>query len=206
MKPYYQDEAVCIYHGDCRDVLPFLPKTDLLLTDPPYGLGERWSGGTWGAAPKYAEARRWDADVIPLGDLLALVAHARHAIVWGGNCYALPPSRCWLTWSKQNAVPTMAAVEFAWTNFDKPAREWRGPVGVHTSGHPTQKPEALMRWCLSFAPDDCAVLDPFMGSGTTLVAAKRLGRKAIGIERERKYCDLAIERLRQSALPLEITA
>jgi site-specific DNA-methyltransferase (adenine-specific) len=203
--PYYQDEAVCIYHGDCKDVLAagVLPKTDLLLTDPPYGLGRRMSGGTWGREERYGDMWQWD--VVPESKLLLdLIQCARHAIVWGGNYYALPPSRCWLSWSKRNAVATMADCELAWTNFDKPSREWRGNVGVHTTGHPTQKPEALMNWCINQAPDGCNVLDPFMGSGTTLVAAKRLGRKAIGIERERKYCDLAIERLAQGALGLSL--
>jgi site-specific DNA-methyltransferase (adenine-specific) len=203
VSPFYQDESVCIYHADCREVLPFLPKTDLLLTDPPYGLGKRMSGGTWGREERYGDMWQWD--VAPETEvILQMAAHARHAIVWGGNYFSLPPSRCWLSWSKRNAVPTMADLELAWTNFDMPSREWRGNVGVHSTGHPTQKPEALMVWCILQAPPDCAIFDPFMGSGTTLVAAKRLGRKAIGIERELKYCEMAVERLAQGALGLEM--
>ena len=94
----------------------------------------------------------------------------------------------------------MAGAELAWTNFDMPCKAIDLPVGKHDTGHPTQKPLALMRWCLSFVPDATTILDPFMGSGTTLVAAKLEGRRAIGIEISEKYCEIAAERLRQGVL------
>ena len=199
MKPYYEQDGITIYHGDCADVLSQLPTFDLLLTDPPYGLGKRMSGGTWGREERYGDMWRWD--VVPDAELLnKCIAAARDAIVWGGNYFSLPPSRCWLSWSKTNALKTMAKIELAWTTFDRPAMEWRGPVAVHEHGHPTQKPEALMLWCLGISGNPASVLDPFMGSGTTLVAAKRLGKTATGIEREEKYCEIAAKRLSQGVL------
>ncbi|MDQ5959379.1 MAG: hypothetical protein QG592_458, partial [Pseudomonadota bacterium] len=104
-------------------------------------------------------------------------------------------SRCWLVWDKQNAVPTMADHELAWTNLDRPGKRKSLPVGSHANGHPTEKPVALMEWCLIFVPDAQTILDPFMGSGTTGVACANLGRAFIGIERERKYFDIACERI-----------
>ena len=88
---YYSDEFVQLWHGDCREVTTWLD-ADVLVTDPPYGLGDRWQGGTWGAAPMYADARRWD--VRPEDSLIAKMVEGRPAVVWGGNYFAMPPSRC----------------------------------------------------------------------------------------------------------------
>jgi DNA modification methylase len=231
MTPYYQDEAVCIYHGDCREVLPFLPKTDLLLTDPPYGIGEARGKNASRSKPfgsksglNRAEAvvvaadygvSDWDDEAPARWVFDWLMERTTHQIIFGGNYFGLPPASCWLVWDKDNGESDFADCELAWTNLKKAVRRlryrWNGMLQEpgcrkEVRVHPTQKPEAVMRWALMQAPDGCAVLDPFMGSGTTLVAAKRLGRKAIGIDRERKYCDLAIERLAQGALSLEIGA
>ena len=183
-----------LYLGDCLEILPTLPKVDAVVTDPPYGLGERMQGGTWGAAQKYTTMRAWDKEA-PQGVVDSIVSLGLPSILWGGNYFALPPSRCWLSWSKLNAVPTMASMELAWTNFDRPAKEIRLPVGTHDTGHPTQKPTPLMAWCLGFVPDAETILDPFMGSGTTGVACANLGRKFIGIEIEPKYFDIACRRI-----------
>jgi site-specific DNA-methyltransferase (adenine-specific) len=204
--PFYQDESCVIYHGDCREVLPFLPKTDLLLTDPPYGIGFAAQPTKWQRrAGKQAET--WDDETVPDWLIVQAISKVRHAIVWGGNYYPLPVARCWLSWFKPDAPPSMGNVEYAWTNLDQNSRQISVSIGATNGervGHPNQKPESVMRWALLQVPDGCAVLDPFMGSGTTLVAAKRLGRKAIGIERELKYCEMAVERLAQGALGLEM--
>jgi site-specific DNA-methyltransferase (adenine-specific) len=201
VQPYYEDASVRIYHGDCAEILPSLPKFDLLLTDPPYGHGDRWAGGTWASNPIYEMAFKWDAATVSAETLQSVMASASTQIVWGGNYYSLPPSRCWLAWVKNPAMATMADFELAWTSMDRPSklrRESRNPDG--TREHPTQKPESIMRWCLSFAPDAGTVIDPFMGSGTTLAAAKRLGLKATGIETHEPYCEIAARRLSQGAL------
>lgn len=201
VKPYYERSGVTIYCGDCRELLPQLPPVDLVCTDPPYGLGDRWQGGTWGSAPEYRDARRWDVRADE-SFLLEIVGKGRSAILWGGNYYALPPCRGILAWVKSNAVPTMADLEIAWTTFDRPAKAWHSgvnPDGKHL--HPTQKPLHLMRWSIMQAGDDIdLILDPFCGSGTTLRAAKDLGRKAIGIDVHEPYCEIAARRLDQEVL------
>jgi DNA modification methylase len=197
--PFYQDAHCTIYNADCRKVLPFLERFGLLLTDPPYGIGDRMQGGTWGAADKYADFRAWDS--APKEYVMGqMVDCADTAIVWGGNYFQLPPARGWLVWRKINAVPTMAGAELAWTNIDIPCKAIDLPVGKHNCGHPTEKPLGLMQWCLGWAKDAATILDPFMGSGTTLVAAKLEGRTAVGIEVNEQYCELAAERLRQGVL------
>jgi site-specific DNA-methyltransferase (adenine-specific) len=202
MEPYYEHAGITIYHGDCRDMLPSVT-ADSIVTDPPYGLGERWTGGTWFTRGVYQGAVEWDGEA-PQDVVDALLARAVPTVLWGGNYFVVPPSRCWLVWSKTNAVPTMADFEAAWTNLDRPSKTYSSPCNGWKRSHPTEKPQGLMSWCLGLVPG--SVLDPFMGSGTTLVAAKRLGRKAIGIEREEKYCEIAAKRLQQEALPFAVGA
>lgn len=199
-------DSVTLYLGDCREILPTLGKVDCVVTDPPYGIGDKMQGGTWGAAEKYADFRRWD--VAPSAENLALLRSIAPAVVlWGGNYFDAPAARCWLVWDKTNAVRTMADVELAWTNLDRPAKRFRGAVGVHEWGHPTEKPLDLMAWCIQQIPPPATlILDPFMGSGTTGVAAVSLDRKFIGIEIEKKYFEIACRRigeeLRRPRLPL----
>jgi len=186
-----------LWHGDCREVLPLLPAHDLLLTDPPYGLGKKLHGGTWGT-----NAETWDN--VPAPDwLFGLLREKTGAlIVWGGNYYALPPTRGWLVWLKHGNAPSTADLELAWTSMDMNARWFEKSVKsaslekqLQSAAHPTQKPLDLMVWSMSFAPDAQTVLDPFMGSGTTGVACAQLGKSFTGIERERKYFDIACERI-----------
>ena len=184
--------------GDCRDILPTLPKVDAVVTDPPYGLGAKMQGGTWGEKEGFKEMLDWDAEAPSVETLLAIAVLGESCVMWGGNYYGLPPSRAWLVWDKANAVPTMADVELAWTNLDRPAKRFKGSVGRVEFGHPTQKPLDLMKWTVAQI-DHChpvvSILDPFMGSGTTGVAAVQMGRKFIGIEREPKYFDIACKRI-----------
>lgn len=215
MTPYYEQDGVVIYHGDCRDILMSeaafrcgRSTYDLLLTDPPYGIGFADQPTKWQRA-RGQTRESWDNDVA--SEAVAISRSlCRVQIVWGGNYYDLPPSRCWLSWFKPDAPPSMGNVEYAWTNLQQNSRQICVSIGATNAervGHPTQKPEAVMRWALTQAPSNCLrVLDPFMGSGTTLVAAKRLGRKAVGIEINERYCEMAARRLAQGALPLEPVA
>ena len=211
MKPYYEHAGITIYHGDCREILPHLPKVDLVLTDPPYGIGEaagkNRTRGHLGRAKDYGVAS-WD-DAPPPQDLVqAVIGKGRSAILFGGNYFDVPPSSCWLVWDKDN-TGDFADCELAWTNLNKAVRKfkhrWNGMLQEDMANkefrwHPTQKPVPVMAWCLSLVPDAQTILDPFMGSGTTLVAAKNLGRQAIGIELEEKYCEIAALRLAQDNL------
>jgi site-specific DNA-methyltransferase (adenine-specific) len=141
-------------------------------------------------------------------DIDLIIQCAPYRIVWGGNYYALPPARCWFVWFKRDAVQTCADAELAWTNFDAPTRGFDRTIARtngERNGHPTLKPLDLFRWSLSQAATIChfdTILDPFMGSGTTLRAAKDLGRHSIGIELEELYCEIAAHRLAQECLPL----
>jgi DNA modification methylase len=189
-----------LYLGDCRDLLPTLGKVDAVVTDPPYGLGDKWAGGGGGKRSSWkfdpSEAMAWDGDtaegVVELSDA------APQVIIWGGNYYPMPPSRCWLVWDKkQNDKWTTGQAELAWTNLNRPVRVFRlaqcEQANEGPKHHPTQKPLSLMHWCLKWV--DGTILDPFMGSGTTGVACANLGRRFIGIEREPAYFDIAVRRI-----------
>ena len=184
-----------LYCGDCREILPLLPKVDAVITDPPYGLGNRMKGGTWGAKTAFKEMVVWDASAPDVSLLLELADLSPTTVFWGGNYYGLPPTRCWLVWDKQNAVPTMADCEIAWTSRDANTKRISLPVGRVLNGHPSEKPLRLMEWTLETVKASGTILDPFMGSGTTGVAALRAGCEFIGIERDRKYFDLACQRI-----------
>lgn len=184
-----------LYLADCLEVLPALAKADAVITDPPYGLGDRMQGGTWGAKTEFAEMREWDQQVPDAARIAAVLEAGTAAILWGGNLFNLPPMRCWLMWDKLNPVHTMADFELAWTNLDKPSKRFRAPVGRVLNGHPTEKPEPLMRWCIEQAGMPETVVDPFMGSGTTGVACMQASRSFVGIEIELKYFEIACRRI-----------
>lgn len=197
-----------LYHGDCREILPALPKVDLVLTDPPYGIGEaagkNKSRGNLAIAKDYGNDE-WDNQPID-DDLLRLTIEAgKNAIIFGGNYFNVPPSPCWLVWDKEN-TGDFADAELAWTNLDKAVRlkryMWNGMLRANNEqrgDHPTQKPIGVMLWALSLAPKTTStVADPFMGSGTTGVACANMGKTFIGIERERKYFDIACERIERA--------
>ena len=151
----------------------------------------------------------WDNEPAPAWLMELARTLCRWQIIFGGNYYDLPRAKCWLVWDKENGENDFADCELAWTNLDKAVRrirhQWAGMLrkGKEERWHPTQKPLDVMAWALRHAPADVeTVLDPWMGSGTTLRAAKDHGKRAIGIEREERYCEIAANRLAQEALPL----
>jgi len=202
-RPYYQDEAVTIYNADCRQVLPFLGKFDLLLTDPPYGIGVGKMQMQAGAKRKEFDSFQWDNATPSQWLMDAILEAAGKHIVWGGNYFSVKPSRCWLTWDKIQEF-SGSDFEAAWTTLDKPCKTFRmSRVEAHTNGksHPTEKPLGLMKWCIGHAGEEVkTILDPFSGSGTTGVAAKAEGRKATLIEISEEYCEIAAKRLSQGVL------
>ena len=198
--------------GDCREVLPLLPVHDLLLTDPPYGIGEgqkaaasryRKSNDRWSGCKdtKQYDGGEWDGEAVQQWLMQLMLEMARYQIVFGGNYYAMPATSCILVWDKESSGD-FADAELAWTNLDKAVRVkrhlWSGfrkavPEDRH---HPTQKPLAVIQWAMQQAPENVVtVLDPFMGSGTTGVACAIEGKTFTGIERERKYFDIACRRI-----------
>ena len=189
-----------LYLGDCLEILPTLPKVDAVITDPPYGIAKAWKGGFspkhgWGKAGVDAGFRNdWDNET-PSESLMKLIlSKGDEQIIWGGNYFNLPPSRCWFVWNKPERGFTLAEAELAWTNRDNIVRVYDGPRSDPGREHPTQKPLALMTWCVNKTSGQ-KILDPFMGSGTTGVAAVYMGRAFIGIEREAKYFDIACRRI-----------
>jgi len=187
-----------LYLGDCMEILPTLGKVDAVITDPPYGLGKKMQGGTWGAKTEFKEMVVWDTAPPTVDFLLRLVDLSPIAVFWGGNYYGLPPTRCWLVWDKQNAFPTMADCELAWTSLDANTKRMSRPVGRVENGHPSEKPLDLMVWTLRTVKAKGVVFDPYMGSGTTGVACLKSGLSFIGIEREPKYFDIACSRIEQA--------
>ena len=216
MKPYYDDGHVQIFHGDCRDVLPSIgDRIDLILTDPPYGIPILHSSNLGPRNPKKGSPNGKSFPPLSGNDVEFDPSFLLRfeCCLWGANHYAhrLPHNGRWLVWDKRaGKVPprSQADCEMAWCSSYGAARVfyhmWDGMVKDSEVGiardHPTQKPVALMLWCLRFFPSVGRVVDPYMGSGTTLVACKRDGRKSIGIEIEERYCEIAAERLAQGSL------
>lgn len=208
MNPYYHDPKanITIYNADWRELDWELLKSDLLLTDAPYGIGE--AKGKNKSRTKLAVAKDygvsdWDDSPPSDFDLIQLRDLTKYQIIFGGNYFVLPPSRCWLVWDKLNSGD-FADAELAWTNLDKAVRVfrylWNGMLKENQEYrcHPTQKPLALMKWCLTQAPSDVkSVLDPFAGSCTTAVACKAIGLSCIAVEREEKYAADGAKRLEQ---------
>jgi site-specific DNA-methyltransferase (adenine-specific) len=192
-------EGVTLILGDCLEVLPTLGKHGALVTDPPYGIADKWKGGFsskhgWGKAKVEATLRnKWDAEPLDETAISTILAAADEAIIWGGNYFPLPPSRCWFVWSKPERNFTLAEAELAWTNRDNVVRVIDAPRSDVGREHPTQKPVEVMRWCVEKTKG--SVVDPFMGSGTTGVAAVSLGRAFTGIEIDQSYFDIACRRI-----------
>ena len=198
MKPYYQDSHVTLYHGDCREVLPLIEPVDLVLTDPPYGIGIAAN-----PVRQKHDKKEWDNVPAETELLLKYVAISKEAIIWGGNYFGLPAQQCFFIWDKQQPENfSLAMCEMAWTNIKGPAKMFRKSVLSYSKSHPTEKPVSLSTWCIGKASNPQSILDPFAGSGSTLEAAKNLGIKCIGIELEEKYCKVIANRMRQEVLGL----
>lgn len=212
MKPYYEDSAVTIYHGDCTSFLESLPKAAAIISDPPYGIAYAHAG-----TGKGKHSRRNTAPIHGDRDPFnpqPWLDGWENVILWGAEHFAqrLPHGR-FLAWDKLDGLKSydsFSDVEFAWHSKRGAARIfrylWKGicQAGDKEQGrdHPTQKPMPLMRWCIEQAGNPALVIDPYMGVGTTLRAAKEMGVKAIGIEIEERYCEAAVRRLAQEVLAL----
>lgn len=187
--------------GDCLEIMPGLGKVDAVVTDPPYGIGAGKSkvGYGWKLYPD----SEWDAARPTALAFELMLGASKDQIIWGGNYFAdlLPPRMRWLVWDKGQRDFSLADCEFAWTSQQKAARIFnygRGAAVRDGKQHPTQKPVALMEWCLGFLPNAETILDPFAGSGTTGVACAKTGRKFIGLELDEGYFDIACRRIREA--------
>lgn len=196
-----------LIQGDCREVMAALPKVCAVVTDPPYGTAETWQGGrghNWSRQDSMkAKRNAWDAERPTRQTFDTTRSISSEQIIWGGNYFAdlLPASMRWLVSDKCQRNFTLADFEMAWTSQSKAARAFnlsRSQAALDgKDNHATPKPIALMEWCLGFLPDARTVLDPFCGSGTTLVACQRMGRQGIGIELDPGYFETACKRVQE---------
>jgi len=189
-----------LYLGDCLEILPTLPKVDAVITDPPYGINAARDRNSQKDGWIDYPCSGWDKERPPREVFDAMRSCSSQQIIWGGNYFTdyLPPTMQWLVWDKCQREFSLADGEFAWSSQRKAARIFtysRGAALQDGKEHATQKPVALMKWCIDRLDDPATVLDPFMGSGTTGVACAQLGRKFIGVEIEPKYFDIACERI-----------
>lgn len=205
MTPYYSDESVTLYHGDCRAILPMLGvRPQLLLADPPYGMNYKPLRGSDGSK-RWSEPVQGDAEPFDPTHLLPF----GRSVLWGANHYAdrLPASGGWLVWDKTpKGIKDgfyASHAELAWTNCCSSVRkftlQWGGEArNGEPHLHPTQKPVGLMRWViLQFTHPSDLVLDPYMGSGPVAEACRDTGRTYVGVEIEERYCEIAARRLAQ---------
>ena len=192
-------EGVTLYLGDCREILPTLGKVSAIVTDPPYGIADVWTKGGqrhgWQNANRQMALRNsWDAEAPSKEFFDFLREIAGELVIWGGNYFDLPPSRCWYVWNKPERNFSLAEAELAWTNKDAVVRVIDANRSDQGRQHPTQKPVEVMTFSI-LRLKARTIVDPFMGSGTTGVAAVKLGRKFIGIEAEPTYFDIACKRI-----------
>ena len=190
-----------LIQGDCIKVMPTLGPVDAVVTDPPYGIGKGVPRDGRFAAKNYV-AKEWDRRRPDRGVFDAVLDKANNVIIWGGNYFAdlLPAAAGWMVWDKGQRI-MQSDGELAYSNIGGAIRIFeKNRVAIMMDGaqHPTQKPVALMEWCLGFVPGAETILDPFMGSGTTLVACAKLGRKGIGIEIDPDYFDIACKRVEEA--------
>ena len=193
MRPYYEADGITIYHGDSREIGHTIEGACAVVTDPPYGVSYRQPRKCAGRQSIQGdEAWNFTRPGIPF-------------VVWGANNSSDYSDCGWLVWDKKRyGKDLFGDGELAATNAIKGVRvfvsRWDRQHGDGWTGsHPTEKPVGLMQWCLGFVPDGL-ILDPFAGGGSTLVAAKAMGRSAVGIEIEERYCEVAAERLAQWSL------
>ena len=207
---YYSDEFVTLYHGDCRDILPQLT-ADVLITDPPYGVDFNGKA-TKSKAPGSGGYTTPDSAIGPEVVAMALPMVKRGAVFSGNRLLQAYPRAQDIGCVYCSAGAGMGPWGFVCVHtilyYGKPPkRVGSRPASLqsfetsHVDGHPCPKPVGWLEWLITHAADvEDIILDPFVGSGTTLVAAKHLGRKAIGIEIEERYCELAVSRLGQGVM------
>ena len=182
-----------IYQGDCLEIMRGWPDkcVDLALTDPPYGIGissnpfrQKHEKENWDDAPPGAEYFK------------EIFRVSKRQIIWGGNYFDLPPSQGFFVWDKYQPEDFSSSMcEVAWSSIQQPAKLFRYSVLTEKKQHPTQKPVALISWLFRFVKDLENVFDPYLGSGTTAVAAEKIGVPWVGIEKSPKYCAVAQERV-----------
>jgi len=198
----YEEMKNKIILADCMDIMKDLPDKyfELAIVDPPYGIGDRLIDGGHKKNPmekyrKSYEEKRWDN--APSEEyFIELSRISKNQIIWGGNYFILPPTRCLLVWDKKQMMPTFSRCEFAWTSFDKPAKIFEHTSGDPSRFHPTQKPIALYRWLLqNYAKPGDKIIDTHSGSGSCAIACYLEKFDFLAIEKDEDYYKSSVERL-----------
>lgn len=200
------------YHGDCLDFMRSVGDNyfDLVITDPPYGLGNRLVGGGQNnkkrsvVASNLMRDSEW-VDELPDPEIFEEIFRiSKNQIIWGGNYFDLPTTRGFICWDKDQHMPSMSACEYGWTSYDKPAKLYKCRSLDLNRKHPTQKPIALMNFCLHYAnaTKDMKIFDPFLGSGTTALSCKSMGLDWWGCELQQEYINVIERRLTETQIDL----
>lgn len=198
---------------DCLAAMREMPDKafSLAIVDPPYGLGERLTsrGGKLGNTPTYklyAESTKWD--IAPGKEYFyELFRVSKNQIIWGGNYFELPPSRCMICWDKDQSMPTLSAWELGWTSFDKPSKIFKMASTDLKRFHPTQKPVALYKWLLqNYAKPGDTILDTHLGSGSSRIAAYDMGFDFTGYELDAEYFNASEARFKNHISNLKLFA
>lgn len=203
LKPYYKDDLTTIFNGNSEEIIETLNKVDLVLTDPPYGLNESWSRnyhGSNGKTKLWGDVPEWDKTIISYMD--KIIDKGTNAIIWGANNYKCDPAKGWIVWDKMQQKSGSADCELAWMNLDVSSKVFRMSridayknKAVFPKRHPNEKPIQLGLFCLKLASSIETMLDPFMGVGSFLIAARKLKIRSVGIDMNLDYCKEAVQRI-----------
>lgn len=194
-----------VYNIDCLEYMKTVPDKyfDLVLTDPPYGIGDKFKGGKNSKMNKFNSIVDKGWDTAPSKEIFNEIFRvSKYQIIWGGNYFELPSTRGFIIWDKKVSPDfSLAMAEYAWTSFDKLAKIFRESASKIQRLHPTQKNESIMDFSLNYALEYDntlkSIFDPFSGSGTTLVRAKSKGLSYVGCEIDKDYYEIIQKRLSQ---------
>ena len=201
-----------IFNTDCLAAMREMPDKcfELAIVDPPYGLGNRLSdgGGKLKNTPMsvlYRNSSKWDNSTPDEAYFTELFRVSKNQIVWGGNYFNLPPSRCMICWDKKQDMPTLSAWELGWTSFDKPSKIFQLASTDLNRIHPTQKPIALYKWLLkNYANPGDRILDTHLGSGSSRIAAYDMGFDFVGYELDTEYFEASDRRFKNHISNLQM--
>lgn len=189
-----------IYLGDCLELMKHIPdkSIDCVITDPPYGLDKSSMQGAGKLKSRILNTSDTSWDVAPTKEYFDEIFRiSKNQVIWGGNYFYLPPTRGIVVWDKQQPFKNFSQCEYCWTSYDTTAKLYKSDKSFDKV-HPTQKPLDLIKFCVDvFTNENDLILDPFLGSGTTAIAAYDLKRRYIGIEKEQKYFDIAKKRIEE---------
>ena len=213
MNEYHSENGrIHLFNMDCMEYMAQFPDNyfELAIVDPPYGIGERLTkqGKTSHLKGRFLSTQDCSWDELPTIEYFnELIRVSKNQIIWGGNYFDLPPTRCVIAWDKCQPWANFSQVELAWTSFDKPAPLFKFDNRTGGKIHPTQKPIELYEWVLSrFANDGDKIFDSHLGSASSAIAAHRMGFEFFGTELDSDYFNASIARFERETVQLDMFA